>query len=233
MNSTDFHPGPNRVLCLATALVIAALAYAAEPALALPAYLTSFEQRYPAAVGTRIDACGLCHTAAIPELNPYGMAFQGSGHDFAAIEAEDSDGDGFSNLAEIMALTFPGDPADFPAPVDTPTETPVAETATPTSTPLAFTPTATPSGALIETPTATPSGALIQTPTATPSGSLVQTPTNTSGAGTATPTRTGGSPGTTPTPTPSRGSATGSPTTSAARTATSAVSPTRSAARTA
>src|SRR5262245_25868534 len=224
MKPTHIYRVPNSVLCLATALVTSALAYTAEPAHALPAYLTSFEQRYPAAVGSRIDACGLCHTAAIPELNPYGMAFQGSGHDFAAIEAEDSDGDGFSNLAEIMALTFPGDPADTPAPVDTPTETPLAETATPTSTALASTPTATPSGAVIETPTATPSGAPIQTPTATPSGSLVQTPTNTSGAGTATPTRTGGSSGNTPTRTPSRGSATVSPTTSAGRTATSAVS---------
>jgi hypothetical protein len=33
---------------------------------------------------------------------------------FTGIEGQDSDGDGFTNLEEINALTFPGDPTDYP-----------------------------------------------------------------------------------------------------------------------
>ena len=37
-----------------------------------------------------------------------------SGHDFGSIESADSDGDGYTNIEEIAAGTFPGDPNDFP-----------------------------------------------------------------------------------------------------------------------
>jgi hypothetical protein len=112
-------------------LIALLLTSAATPAHAVPGYLANFRTRYPDAVGTRIDACGLCHTN-VPQLNPYGRAFRDAGQ-FADIEPLDSDGDGASNLAEIVALTFPGDAAD----------TPLAASPTPTSTPLP-TPTATP-----------------------------------------------------------------------------------------
>jgi hypothetical protein len=235
MTSTHSHRVSVSVPRLATAIIVAlTLANTAQPANAVSAYLTAFETQYPAAVGSRIDTCNVCHTT-VPQLNPYGMAFQDAGHEFAPIESSDSDGDGASNLAEIMALTFPGDPADTPpaAPSATPTVTLLAETATPTVTVAGNdTPTITPTGSLAQTSTVTPTGSLAQTPTVTPTGSLAQTPTNTSGGGTVTPTTPSASPGT-PTVTPSRGSATVSPTTSAARTATGAVSPTTSAARTA
>ena len=219
MASTHSHRVPVSVPRLATAIVAAMmLANTAQPANAVSGYLTDFEAQYPAAVGSRIDTCNLCHTSSIPQLNPYGVAFQGSGHEFAPIESEDSDGDGASNLAEIMALTFPGDPGDTPPPAPSPT---------PTETPLS-----------VATPTATEQAG--DTPTVTPSGSLVQTPTNTSESGTVTPTIPSASPTipsasptnipvNTPTVTPSRGTATVSP----GRTATGAVSPTTSAARTA
>ena len=222
MASTHSPRVPVSVRRLATAVMAAlTIANTAQPANAVPDYLTAFETQYPAAVGSRIDMCTLCHTT-VPALNPYGMAFANAGHEFAPIESQDSDGDGFTNLAEIMALTFPGDPADTPAPAPSPT---------PTDTPL---PVATPTDTAAANNTPTNTAAANNTPTVTPSGAAAQTPTNTSGGATGTPTRTSGSPGTTPTVTPSRGSATGSPTASAVRTATGAVPTTSaSAARTA
>lgn len=50
-------------------------------------------------------------------LNPYGMDYRSAGRDQAAIlniEQKDSDGDGYNNITEIKALTFPGDPKDYP-----------------------------------------------------------------------------------------------------------------------
>lgn len=118
-------------------LLIVAAVVIGGPAWARPDYLTDFGNTYPAANGSRIDACGLCH-GTIPQLNPYGAAFRDAGLAFMPIEAHDSDGDGVSNLDEINALTFPGDPADVPA---LPTETP-----TPTGTPVPSTPTPTATG---------------------------------------------------------------------------------------
>ncbi len=111
----------------AAALVLLLSGLWARPAAAVPAHLTSFETTYPDAVGTRIDACGLCHDA-LPARNAYGSAYQNAGDQFAPIESADSDGDGFTNLEEIAALTFPGDANDTPAaqPSPTPTATPAS-----------------------------------------------------------------------------------------------------------
>ena len=86
----------------------------------------SFNTRYGTA-GSAIDQCILCHATNtnpdIPSLetppNPYGVALENNGRNFAAIEPTDSDGDGFTNLAEITARTFPGNPNSKPAGSDT------------------------------------------------------------------------------------------------------------------
>lgn len=84
--------------------------------MARPSYLSTFESTYPAAAGSRIDACNLCHKS--PEggdaRNPYGLSFASSGRKFAAIENIDSDKDGYTNIQEIRSLTFPGDVNDHP-----------------------------------------------------------------------------------------------------------------------
>jgi PGF-CTERM protein len=82
---------------------------------ARPAYLDAFNQQYDME-GTRLDTCATCHInpSGGGSRNPYGMAYAASGRDFASIEELDSDGDGFTNVKEINALTFPGDPADYP-----------------------------------------------------------------------------------------------------------------------
>jgi hypothetical protein len=69
-------------------------------------------------------SCDYCHTTyglqaphgEVP-LNTYGQAYQGAGRSQQAlrnIEGLDSDGDGYTNLSEIQALSFPGDKADHP-----------------------------------------------------------------------------------------------------------------------
>jgi hypothetical protein len=118
--------------------------------------------RYPLIVGTRLDSCALCHVGEQDyRLDPYGRAYERSGSDFAAIEADDSDGDGWSNLEEITALSFPGK-AD---------STPAATAATP---PATIDATATPTQA-----TSTPTGAAT-TETAPPSPTSLETPIPTS-----------------------------------------------------
>ena len=91
----------------------AILAFAASTAGAIGDYLTSFENTYPGAKHTRIDMCILCHTSP-PARNSFGSAFGAAGHSFSAIQNADSDGDGFTNLVEINAFSFPGNAADKP-----------------------------------------------------------------------------------------------------------------------
>jgi hypothetical protein len=88
----------------------------AQQVMARPSYLSTFEKTYPAAAGSRIDACNLCHNspAGGDARNSYGLSYASSGHSFSAIENTDSDGDGWTNIQEIQALTFPGDAKEHP-----------------------------------------------------------------------------------------------------------------------
>lgn len=70
--------------------------------------------KYPHIVGTRLDTCNLCHEG-LRVLNPYGEDYWihfGDPDPFDSIEGLDSDGDGFTNIEEIQAFAFPGDPND-------------------------------------------------------------------------------------------------------------------------
>ncbi len=93
-------------------------------ALALPNDLATFKQLYAPKDGTALAkaACLVCHAKMPPSknMNPYGadLAKQGTPRTsaaFKAIEALDSDKDGFTNIQEITAGTLPGDPASKPA----------------------------------------------------------------------------------------------------------------------
>jgi cytochrome c553 len=99
------------------ALVCAlALLIGAKVAEAKSQWLSSFTSRYPTA--TELTTCGVCHNNFNnnSSRNPYGQAFAAAGGKnnpaagFAAIENDDSDGDGTSNLDEIMtgAGFYPG-----------------------------------------------------------------------------------------------------------------------------
>ena len=80
----------------------------------------SFNTHYP---GKSYNCTTLCHNGNPPNMNPYGAALLANGATansvsaatFTAVEPLDSDGDGFTNLAEITAGTYPGNPASHPA----------------------------------------------------------------------------------------------------------------------
>ena len=75
-------------------------------------YYNAFGTQYGTAV-TNAFGCGVCHTSP-PTLNPYGNDFFNSNFNFSAIEALDSDGDAFTNIVEINAVTNPGSAASHP-----------------------------------------------------------------------------------------------------------------------
>ena len=109
-------------------------------------YRTQFNTTYPAS--TAIGTCTLCHPGGdTGSFNGYADAFSANNNNYRAIETLDSDGDGFSNITEINALTFPGDATSRPAAADTtaPTVAISAPATNPTSvssTPIAFSGTA-------------------------------------------------------------------------------------------
>ena len=86
-------------------------------AFAHPQYLTSFQGIYGSNI--TIDNCSLCHPGSNTSTrNQYANDFANASignHTFnATLEARDSDGDTFTNIAEITARTYPGDPASKP-----------------------------------------------------------------------------------------------------------------------
>jgi hypothetical protein len=108
-------PGVLGVIALLSA-VLSAIGFAvlSPPAQSTPDNLNAFNKRY-GTTGTKLDSCLTCHqsqSADKDNLNPYGTDLAKANHDFGAIEGNDSDGDGVSNLDEIKKGTFPGNPSD-------------------------------------------------------------------------------------------------------------------------
>jgi len=180
------------------------VAYLPRATVAQQGDLNSATSRYPAILGSRIESCNLCHTSSIPSLNPYGAAYLSHGRNpaaLAAIEALDSDGDLFSNLAEIQALTFPGNANDFPVHTQTATRTvtaspTVSPSSTRTLTPLPTVQTPTATATVTARPTVGPSRTRTLTPLPT-----VQTPTATATVKASPTVRPSGTPAVTPVPT--------------------------------
>ena len=122
-------------VCLGNAL----LPPSATPATARQSDMRAARTQYPGIVGSAIDNCALCHVSASDfRLDPYGTDWHEAAGDFGAIEGMDSDGDGYSNIEEITALTYPGkaDSAPTPGASITPSTEPTATlTAEPTVSP--------------------------------------------------------------------------------------------------
>ncbi len=122
----------NRITIAFAVVALSAVA-APRPASALPPGPTVLCETYPdSAMCASTPACTVCHTTP-PARNDFGrdveaellvgtprpltdMQYSGGlPAALAAVENLDSDGDGYSNLAEIVAGTFPGDPMSRPA----------------------------------------------------------------------------------------------------------------------
>ncbi|MBI2604990.1 MAG: hypothetical protein HYW49_02800 [Deltaproteobacteria bacterium] len=88
-------------LCIALSFLVITVSASAKSK-----YLMEFKEEYSKA--TKIAKCALCHDE-MPSRNYFGYDFEKAKHDFAAIEALDSDGDGVKNIDEINANTYPGD----------------------------------------------------------------------------------------------------------------------------
>lgn len=101
--------------------ILAAIFALPAVSFATPAHLAEFQTAYPNS-SAKLQSCTLCHTSP-PTRNNYGNDFAANNttgaaaNAFHAIEPLDSDGDGFTNLEEINAGTFPGDPTDKPTSV--------------------------------------------------------------------------------------------------------------------
>ena len=108
-----------------------ALCLLAAPAWATIDNLKSYKAAYPGKA-PQAYSCKVCHDGAIGKkdnLNAYGLALQQykadagakklTEEDYRAIEKEDADKDGASNLDEINAGTSPADPASTPPPKGT------------------------------------------------------------------------------------------------------------------
>lgn len=126
------------LLVVATLILgVAVLAAGSAAAKDQPQFLPTFEATYPGAVGSRIDSCYLCHLDLTSyQRNQYARDWDNAEEEglvgsFRGIENLDSDGDGYTNLQEINAHTFPGNPLDNPDTVTTTTTLPGATTTSP------------------------------------------------------------------------------------------------------
>jgi hypothetical protein len=122
---------------LTAVLTLLGVAALNPPAGAKPEYMDAFNEKYDTR-GTRLDSCMTCHSSSTPSkenLNPYGIDFSMASYDFGAIEQLDSDGDGFKNIEEIKALTFPGDPQSNPSTATTTSSTSTTTTTQPSPVP--------------------------------------------------------------------------------------------------
>jgi hypothetical protein len=108
---------------LVVSIFLAGLVTAPQLVAANASDIANFRTLYGTA-GTRLDTCATCHAGA-GGLNPYGATYNAAGRNlaaFTAVEGLDSDGDAWTNVAEIMARFFPGNQADHPTFADVPAD---------------------------------------------------------------------------------------------------------------
>ena len=107
-----------RKVILIYVMVLFSSIIADQSVYALPAFYKMFKTKYK-----WVSGCNVCHFSKKggDSPNPYGRAFLHNGMNlstFTRIEKTDSDKDGYSNIAELIARSYPGDAASTPENVD-------------------------------------------------------------------------------------------------------------------
>jgi len=115
---------------VATFVAVLGIALSAGPILARPLYFNNFTNLYGLVEGDDLYACGVCHFRweGTGARNPYGFAIEQQLYigqpilsAVMAVEGDDTDLDGFTNLAEITTHgTLPGYSCDNFADADNP-----------------------------------------------------------------------------------------------------------------
>ncbi len=99
-----------------------------SPSQAEQRFLVRLIDQYPHLADTKLNDCLVCHAQGVGggSTNDFAHDYFDNSFSYTKIEDFDSDGDGFTNLEEIMAGTFPGNPNSVPrsAPEPVPAETP-------------------------------------------------------------------------------------------------------------
>ena len=95
-------------------IFIALVAGTISSVYATNSYMNTFNTTYGTS-STVLNTCTLCHPSGTSSHNAYSTAFRNAGHNYRTIENSDSDGDGFTNIVEINARTFPGNSASRPS----------------------------------------------------------------------------------------------------------------------
>jgi len=106
-----------RKITITSVLVFTIIAGTFTIASAKDRYTDDFNAYYGTSGGHNyqpvLGSCLSCHPSG-SKRNAYANDWRSNGHSFAAVEQLDSDGDGLSNIEEISAGFFPGDPNSKP-----------------------------------------------------------------------------------------------------------------------
>jgi hypothetical protein len=105
-------------LILVTVSVLSVWVISANHGYAQTNYTANFNALYgtsgPYTYTPVLGSCLTCHSSG-SQLNRYATDWKNNAKNFRTIEPLDSDGDGFTNITEITARTFPGDSNSKPA----------------------------------------------------------------------------------------------------------------------
>jgi len=93
-------------------IIIVAALFIPGSTSATPGIMKHFTAHYPQSENSQLASCRTCHMPVVEDcLNSYAISLRDNSLDFAAVENQDADGDGVSNIEEIREKKLPGSQA--------------------------------------------------------------------------------------------------------------------------